>query len=105
MLQNRNTCWSDSLGNMGTEVTSNQPKEQAPCQNIAYLSHDHNQGVERDDLLLGLMDTNMFNEFTMGSNEEVLFNLGGGNFGNDFYSGLNFASGQSNDLGSWNGQP
>jgi hypothetical protein len=105
ILQNGATRWSDNLGNMGTEVTSNQPVEQAPCQNIAYLSHDHNRGLERDDLLLGLMDPNMFDDFAMGNNGDMSFNLEGGNFGNDFYLGLNFASGQSNDVDSWNGRP
>jgi hypothetical protein len=90
---------------MDTEVPSNQPVEQDPYQNIAYLSHDHNRGLQRDDLLLGLMDPNMFDDFTVGNNGDMSFNLEGGNFGNDFYSGFNFASGQSNDLGSWNGQP
>jgi hypothetical protein len=47
----------------------------------------------------------MFDDFTIGNNRDMSFNLEGRNFGNDFYSGLNFASGQSNDLGSWNGPP
>jgi hypothetical protein len=105
MLQNGASRWSDNLGNIGTEFTSNQPVEQAPCQSIAYLSHDHNRGLERDDLLLGLMDLNMFDDFTMGNNGDMPFNWKVEIFGNDFYSGLNFASGQSNDLGSWNGLP
>jgi hypothetical protein len=100
MLQNGTTRWSDNLGNMNSEVTSNQPVEQAPCQNIAYLSYDHNRGLERDDLLLSLMDPNMFDDFTMGNNGDMSFNLDSGNFGDDFYLNLNFASGQSNDLGS-----
>lgn len=74
-----------------------QVAHEAAWDNSSHLLRDL-RGLERDDLLLSLMDPNLLDDFTMGCHGKMSFDLTEQHFGFDHYPALNFASGENNDF-------
>ncbi|KUJ11318.1 uncharacterized protein LY89DRAFT_242402 [Mollisia scopiformis] len=100
-LQNATTHWNRNTENNNDESQGESHLVANPSlDNLAFLAHEV-RGLERDDLLLSLMDPSLLDDLTMENYGDMSSNFAADDTGIDYYASSNFASGQVNDSRSW----